>query len=232
MRIAVIPARGGSKRIPGKNIRDFAGKPMIAYPIAAALDSGLFDAVRVSTDTETVADVARVAGALVDGKRPAELADDHATILDVMAHEAGPDGDPADWICLIYATAPMLDAALLTESWRALEARIATGEAVDYLVSVATFAYPVQRALSIRQGLTMMDPAHLKTRSQDLEPAYHDAALFAWGRRGAWAAKRPLFSERSRPFIVPRFRVQDIDEPEDWETAELLYAVARQRGML
>jgi pseudaminic acid cytidylyltransferase len=229
-RVAVIPARGGSKRIPGKNIRPFCGKPMIAWAIAAARASGCMDRILVSTDSPEVARIAMDCGAEVPFMRPAELSDDHTGTVPVIAHavqwlqESGVQ--PAS-VCCIYATAPFLQAGDLREGLARLES---TG--CDYAFSVTSYPFPIQRAIRISPAgrVQMFQPQHLQTRSQDLEPAYHDAAQFYWGRAQAWREARPIFAAGSVPVLLPRQRVQDIDTPEDWERAELMFRVLLQQS--
>lgn len=222
MRLAVIPARGGSKRIPRKNIKPFGGKPMIAWSIEAARQSGCFDRVVVSTDDEEIAAVARELGAAVPFMRPAALADDHAGTLAVMRHAVDACGvDRATGrVCCIYATAPFL---LAEDLRRGLEILEQTG--ADYAFSVTSFAFPIQRALRLtpRGRVEMFDPAQFATRSQDLEEAWHDAGQFYWGSAAAWLDEAPLFGHGAAPVILPRHRVQDIDTPEDWLRAEWLF---------
>jgi pseudaminic acid cytidylyltransferase len=221
-RIAVIPARGGSKRIPRKNIRPFHGRPMLAWPLAAALASGLFDRVLVSTDDEEIAEVARAHGAEAPFLRPPELADDQTGVLPVVRHAIEALGGDAALACLIYPTAPFLRAAALREGFEALSARPDKA----YALSVASFPAPVQRALRIGPdgALEPLYPEHRQTRSQDLEPAVHDAGQFCWGRAKAWIAGEPVFSDRALPVVIPRHLVQDIDTEEDWRRAELMFA--------
>jgi len=228
MRLAVIPARGGSKRIPRKNIRNFCGKPIIAWSIQAAIDSGCFDRVIVSTDDVGIADVARTYGAEIPFMRPAELADDFTGTPPVIRHATEWFMDHVtapELVCCIYPTAPFIDAKDIA---RGLDALLSTGS--DYAISVATFPYPIQRAFRITRegGLEMFYPEHFTTRSQDLEEAYHDAGQFYWGLADAWRNEQPLFSHRTTPVILPRCRVQDIDTPEDWERAELMFRVLEE----
>lgn len=223
MKLAVIPARGGSKRIPRKNIKLFGGKPMIAWSIEAARLSGCFEHIIVSTDDAEIAEVAITHGAEVPFMRPTELSDDHTGTTPVIAHAVRwqeQQGLSPDWVCCIYATAPFVRAADLQ---RGLE--VATASAADYAFSVTSYAFPIQRAIRItpNERAEMFSPQHFNTRSQDLEEAYHDAGQFYWGRSQAWLAAKPLFSEFSAPIILPRHRVQDIDTPEDWERAEWLF---------
>ena len=227
MRIAVIPARGGSKRIPRKNILPFAGRPMIAHSITTAADSGCFDRVVVSTDDAEIAKVAAAAGAEVPFVRPPELADDYAGTVEVMQHavsELAAVG-PVTHVCCIYATAPFLTTDALRKGYEAL---LSSG--LSYAFSVAGFSSPVQRALRIRPdgALEPIWPENALARSQDLEPAYHDAGQFYWGTTAAWLAAEPIHSARSVPVVLPSHRVQDIDTPEDWVRAEYLFAALQQ----
>lgn len=223
MKLAVIPARGGSKRIPGKNIRDFCGQPIIAYSIAAAIDSGCFDEVIVSTDDEATAEVAREHGANVPFLRPLELSDDRVGVVPVVGHAIEwfrEQGHAPELACCIYATAPFIDSASLRDGLRAL-----TSSDADYVVSVTTFASPIQRAMRVTaQGrLEMLQPEYATTRSQDLEETYHDAGQFCWGKAEAFVQGLPILSESAVPIVLPRYRVQDIDSEEDWQRAERLF---------
>jgi len=232
MRLAVIPARGGSKRIPRKNIRPFCGRPMIAWSIAAALESGCFDRVIVSTDDEEIAAVAREQGAEVPFMRPAELSDDHTGTLPVIAHaitamEAIADGPVID-VCCIYATAPFVRPEDLRRGMNLLHQ---SGAAFAF--SVTSYAFPIQRALRMTEDgrVAMFQPEHFATRSQDLEEAWHDAGQFYWGQASAWKSGMPIFGPDSVPVPLPRYRVQDIDTPEDWERAEWMFrALAASEG--
>jgi pseudaminic acid cytidylyltransferase len=229
MRIAVIPARGGSKRIPGKNIRSFCGQPMIAWSIRRALDSGCFDDIVVSTDSPDIAAIAEGCGATVPFLRPAELSDDHTGTLPVVAHaieSLRANGVRPVAVCCIYATAPFLR----SEDVRAGAQKLAES-GCDFVFSVTGYAFPIQRALRITSAgrIEMFEPGQFQTRSQDLEPAFHDAAQFYWGRTDAWLEQRPIFADRSIPLILPRERVQDIDTPEDWKRAELMFEVLKLR---
>jgi N-acylneuraminate cytidylyltransferase len=225
MRLAIIPARGGSKRIPRKNIKLFCGKPMIAWSIEAAHASGCFDRIVVSTDDDEIADVARSHGAEVPFMRPAGLSDDHAGTAPVVAHAvdwANRHAGPVDFACCLYATAPFVQ---VDDLRRGYEALVQSG--ADYAFSVTRYAFPIQRAIRISgdQRVEMFQPEHLMTRSQDLEESFHDAAQFYWGRAAAWLAGIPLFSRDATAVPLPRHRVQDIDTPEDWERAEWMFKV-------
>lgn len=224
MKIAIIPARGGSKRIPRKNVKPFAGVPMIARSIRTARVSGCFDKIVVSTDDDEIAEVALAEGAEVPFQRPAELSHDHAATVPVIAHALTflmGQGHQIDLACCIYATAPFMQASDL----QAAGNLIATTGA-DYVFSATDFPFPIQRAIRLgpHGEVGMFHPEHMATRSQDLEPAYHDAGQFYWGRTQAWLAGAPIFGARSRIHPMPRARVQDIDTPEDWRQAEAMYA--------
>jgi pseudaminic acid cytidylyltransferase len=223
MNLGVIPARGGSKRIPRKNIKAFAGRPMIAWSIGAAVDSGCFDRLIVSTDDEEIAEISRRWGAEVPFLRPAELADDYATTSDVIRHainwSAENDRIPGR-VCCLYATAPFLRADDVARGLDQLEERGA-----DFAFSATSYAFPVQRAIRLTPGgrVEMLMPEYLNTRSQDLDEVYHDAGQFYWGRSEAWLSGKPLFSSVATAVILPRYRVQDIDTPDDWLRAELMF---------
>lgn len=225
MKICVIPARGGSKRIPRKNIKPFCGKPMIGWSIEAAVQSGCFDCVVVSTDDTEIADVARQCGAEVPFMRPAHLSDDHTGTIPVIAHAIEwfiGRGSDIRKACCLYATAPFVRAQDLQAGLVELET-----QACDYAFSMTSYAFPIQRALQLTTAgrVRMFYPEHFNTRSQDLQEAYHDAGQFYWGSADAWLANRPIFSENSVPVLLPRHRVQDIDTQEDWERAELMFRV-------
>lgn len=225
--VAIIPARGGSKRIPRKNIRPFRGQPMISWAIREALSSGLFDRVVVTTDDAEIAEVARASGAEVPFLRQADLANDHAGLTEVVQdaiRQLSLSISPPDMVCLIYATAPFLRAADLRDGLDRL-----TASDADYAISVASFPAPVERALVETDGqLTMMNQDNLFLRSQDLREAYHDAAQFVWGTAEAWLSDRRALRSPTIPVVLPRHRVQDIDTPEDWAFAELLAKVLEE----
>lgn len=228
--VAIIPARGGSQRIPRKNIKLFNGEPMIAYSIRAALASGVFDQVVVSTDDEEIATVARRYGATVPFMRPADLADAHTGTAAVIQHGLGALSCSFDYACCIYATAPLLQARYLRQGLETLEAAAEK----SFAFSVCSFGFPVQRALLIDSdgSLSAMYPEFRSVRSQDLPVAYQDAGQFYWGRSEAWRRGDTVFSELSLPVILPRHLVQDIDSPEDWLRAEYLYAALKAGGEL
>lgn len=224
MRVAVIPARGGSKRIPRKNIRSFFGKPMIAWSIEAARASQCFDRIIVSTDDEEIARVSTLSGAEVPFKRPDRLSDDYSGTVPVIAHAVDwlrSHGEEPELACCIYATAPFLHAPDLE---RGVEMLLSSG--ADYAFSVTNYAFPVQRAIRInsQNRVEMLDPENFHTRSQDLEEVWHDAGQFYWGKARSWLACDPIFSSSAVPVVLPRHRVQDIDTLDDWKRAELMFS--------
>lgn len=223
MRLAIIPARGGSKRIPRKNIKIFGGKPMIAWSIVAAQQSKCFDRIIVTTDDIEIAQVAQAYGAEVPFLRPPELSDDHAGTIPVIAHAIewqNTHGQAVSQACCIYATAPFVNPQDLQRGLSVLQT-----SGAQYAFSVTSYAFPIQRAIRItpEQRVAMFQPEHFGSRSQDLEEAWHDAAQFYWGEASAWLAGKPLFSQDSAPVPLPRHWVQDIDTPEDWARAELMF---------
>jgi pseudaminic acid cytidylyltransferase len=222
MKIAVIPARGGSKRIPRKNIKPFCGRPMIAWSIKAAKESGLFERIIVSTDDAEIAEVAKAWGAETPFVRPSELSNDFAGTIEVIAHAtqwALNEGLGLDAVCCIYATAPLIQVEYLKKGLSVLESG-----SWDYAFSVTEFAAPIFRAFkqTADGGIEMFFPAHFATRSQDLPVALHDAGQFYWGRPGAWIEGKKIFERHSAPVKLPRWRVQDIDTQDDWAQAEML----------
>lgn len=231
MRLAIIPARGGSKRIPRKNIKTFAGKPILAYSIEAAIGCNLFDRILVSTDDAEIAEVARGYGADSPFVRPSELSGDYATTVAVVKHAiqwAIDNWGPVDHACCIYATAPFVRAEYLQEGYEKLVA-----SAKSYAFSVTSFPFPIQRAVKINQNgcVEMFYPEHFLTRSQDLEEAYHDAGQFYWGKAEAFLMEERIFSPCSFAVVLPRHLVQDIDTLEDWRRAELMYEALKLAEM-
>ena len=232
MNICVIPARGGSKRIPRKNIKNFFGQPMIAYSIKAALKSECFDKVIVSTDDQEIAEVAKSFGAEVPFMRPDELANDYAGTVPVIKHAIewfDDQGQSPSEVCCLYATAPFVQADSIRKAYKKMKQ-----EKVDYCFTVTSFAFPIQRAIKItaENRIEMFYPEHFETRSQDLEESYHDAGQFYWGKAEAFKQQKPLFSKSATPYILPRHMVQDVDTPEDWKRAELMYEVLKKSGEL
>lgn len=229
MNIAIIPARGGSKRIPRKNIKPFCDKPMIAWSIEAAKASDLFDRIIVSTDDVEIAKVSKHWGAEVPFMRPAELSNDHAATTEVIAHATQWALDQSldvDAICCIYATAPFIQVDDLKRGLAALE----SGDWA-YAFTVTDFAAPIFRSFKQNAdgGIEMFYPEHFLTRSQDLPAALHDAGQFYWGRPSAWLEGKRIFDRHSIPVLIPRWRVQDIDTQDDWERAEIVAPVIMNR---
>jgi N-acylneuraminate cytidylyltransferase len=227
--VAIIPARGGSKRIPRKNLLPFDGVPMIVRSIRTALDSGLFEQVVVSTDDAEIAELALAHGAQVPFLRPAELADDFTGTAAVIVHAL--QQLPAfDYACCVYATAPLLQARFLREGFELLQQHPQR----SFAFSVCSFGFPVQRALTLdgQGALTALYPEFRQTRSQDLPEAFQDAGQVYWGRSEAWLRGDVLYSSASLPVILPRHLVQDIDTLQDWKRAEYLYAALKAGGEL
>ena len=231
MRMAVIPARGGSKRIPRKNIKAFHGKPMIAYAIDAAFASRAFDKIIVSTDDIEIADIARLHGAEVPFTRPDHLADDHTPTVPVIAH-AIQTCQALGWdvndVCCIYPGVPFISTSDLAQSHEQLNS---TG--AHYVFPVTRFPSPIQRALRrMADGsVRPFQPEYAATRTQDLEPGYFDVGQFYWGQRDAWLDGLTIHLNGST-LVIPEWRVVDIDTPADWERAELLYAALSEKGLL
>lgn len=222
MKVAIIPARGGSKRIPRKNVKLFCGRPMIAWSIEAAIESGSFDHIVVSTDDEEIAEVAEKYGAQVPFRRPQELAHDLAATRPVVNHAINEVcaryGRP-DAVCCIYATAPFLRGIDLHAAYAML-----VEHALEFVFSAGIYSYPIQRAFRMsKSGVgERLYPEHRFTRSQDLEPIYHDAGQFYWGRPSSFLENKDSIESRSRPYVIPSYRVQDIDTLEDWRRAEVM----------
>ena len=230
--VAIIPARGESKRIPNKNIRYFAGKPIIAYTIEAAIGSGIFDKILVSTDSEKIADIALAYGAEVPFMRPKELSDDFTPTAPVLLHALRwlkMHGLPAKFACCIYATAPFVTPEFLKKGFQLIVCK-----KVSVVFSVTHYPFSIFRALSINAKgfLEMILPEHENTRSNDLPETYHDAGQFYWLDSEKFMKTQKIYAYDSLPVIIPYFFVQDIDTPEDWETAEVNYAVCKKKGLL
>ena len=223
--LCIIPARGGSKRIPRKNIRDFCGKPAIAWTIEAARKSGCFDRIVVSTDDDEIAGVSRDWGAETPFKRPQELSDDMTAtrpVINHAIHQIERESGCPDYVCCLYATAVFVRPDDLRSGLQ-----VVSQAGIDFAFSVTSFAYPIQRALRITgEGrVEMFHPEHRLSRSQDLEEAYHDAGQFYWGRAEAFLNDLATFGNGSVPIVLPRYRVQDLDTMEDWKRAELMFGV-------
>ena len=226
--LAVIPARGGSKRIPRKNIRPFAGRPLIAWTIDTCLRSGLFDEVVVSTDDDEIAQAAHEAGAQVPYTRPPELADDHATTADVMSHAAAQAPAGTALICCVYPAAVLVSAGDLA---RGRDVLLSSPD-LGYAASVVRYGHPIQRALALDEDgrIELLAPELASTRTQDLEPRFHDAGQFYWGRTEAWLARSPMFAS-AVGIELPSWRAIDIDTEDDWTRAELTFASVRDSGL-
>ena len=223
MKIAVIPARGGSKRIPRKNIKVFAGKPIIAWSIEAAKKSGCFDRIIVSTEDNEIAEVSKLYGAEVPFLRPQNLSGDHIETTPVIVHAIEweqQQGRVITDVCCIYATAPFLRSEDLQKGLDILE-----HTDCNFAFSVTKYRFPIQRAIRItnEQRIEMFDKSQFNKRSQDLEEAFHDAGQFYWGHAKTWLSGAPMFSSQAGPVYLPRHRVQDIDDLEDWEDAERMF---------
>ncbi len=230
MKIAVIPARGGSKRIIKKNIRPFYGKPIIAWTIEAAQSSGCFEKIVVSTDDDEIAQVARSFGADIPFLRPADISNDHAGTMPVIAHATQwfiDTGIRPSLVCCLYATAPFIQASDIQRGLAMMQSAD-----IDFAFAVTRYSSPIQRALRIRTDghVEMFDPTKFNVRSQDLEAAWHDAGQFYWGRAEAWLKEIPVFTANSMPIDLPGHRVQDIDSLEDWKRAELLFRLLREES--
>jgi len=230
--IAIIPARGGSKRIPKKNIKDFFGKPLIAYSIEVAVASNLFEKVIVTTDDEQILKIAKEYGAEVPFLRPKQLGDDFTGTADVINHTIKyleDKGECYNYICTIYATAPLLQKEYLIQGYERLE----NSNAVNSF-GVTTMPFPIQRTFKLNKDgrCEMFTPEHYMTRSQDLEEAYQDAGQFYWEhqQRKKKTDNTVVFSDISIPIILPRFLVQDIDTLEDWKRAEYMYDAMTKSG--
>ena len=229
MKIAVIPARGGSKRVPRKNIKDFCGRPIIYWSINVAQESKLFDHIIVSTDDEEIAEIARKCGAETPFMRPVELADDLTPTVPDVAHaiESCIDlGWIADYACCIYPCAPFLQVGDLLVALELAHVRKA-----DFVYPVAEYAHPIQRAM--RQlpdgGMQFLYPQFELTRTQDLEKSYHDAGQFYWGKASAWLANKKMHTA-GLGMPIPNWRVVDVDTEDDWIRAEMMFKALRTEG--
>jgi len=225
--LAIIPARGGSKRIPRKNVRDFLGKPIISYSIQTAVESKLFDEVMVSTDDEIIAEIAANYGANIPFLRSPETSSDTATTVDVLIEvleKYKQKGIHFKYACCIYPTAPFLNEYRLREAL----AKMKKGK-LDSVIPVTAYSYPVQRALQINNDkLSMLMPQHLNSRSQDLQTTYHDCGQFYWFDIDKLLQQKKLFTANSGAIVVSEMEVQDIDRESDWKLAELKYKILNQ----
>ena len=226
MNIAIIPARGGSKRIPRKNIQLFSNKPMISYAISTAKQSGCFDHIVVSTEDAEIAEIAKKWGAEVPFFRPAKLADDYADTLDVLKHTIGNLTrvyDKPNFICCIYPCTPLMDPEIIIDTYNEMKSK---SHIADYVFTACDFDFPIWRSLKVgTNGLASpIFPEFIESRSQDLDHAIHDAGQIYWGKTDAFLNKKDIFSN-GVPFIIPRYSCVDIDNQDDWELAEKLYKI-------
>lgn len=225
--LCIIPARGGSKRIPRKNIKPFQGKPIIAYSIKAALDSGLFEEVMVSTDDEEYVEIAKRYGASVPFLRSETTSNDFATTVDVLLEVIETykqRGRFFDNICCLYSTAPFVTPDRLNEAFMML------GDCVDACFSLVEYSYPVQRSLRINErGLVEMNfPEYLKYRTQDLEKVYHDAGQFYFVKTETLLREKTVWCKRTAPLIISELEVQDLDTLADWQLAEMKFKILQK----
>ena len=232
MNVAIIPARSGSKRIPGKNIKSFAGKPIISYSIAAAKNTGLFGRIIVSTDCKRIAEVAKYAGAEVPFIRPPELSDDNTTTAPVLKHAINwleANGERIDYFCCIYPTAPLIRWEDIKKAFNVLCEKKASE-----VFSVTTFDFCIFRGLKISEEghLEMFWPENELVRSQDLPQAYHDAGQFYWFNKEAFNKNKRVWLPEALPYLIPRYLVQDIDTPADWEDVEVMYEVCKRKSLI
>ncbi len=231
MNIAIIPARGGSKRIPRKNIKDFCGQPIIKYSLDAAQKSELFDKIIVSTDDAEIAEVARKCGAEIPFIRPDNLSDDFATTSDVILHALeclSESSECYEFVCAIYPTAPFINPSFIIKGYNVLKSRKAAN-----VFAATNSAFPVHRMFKINENerCEMLFAEHWKTRSQDLEEVYHDAGQFYWSRIRDYG-REPMFGNASIPLVLPRYLVEDIDTEADWTRAEIMYKTLRQARLI
>ncbi len=223
MNICIIPARGGSKRIPRKNIKNFCGKPIISWSIDAALNCKCFSRVIVSTDDDEIAEISKRYGAEVPFKRSESLSDDYTGTLAVIKNAINwleENNEKVDFICCLYPTAPFIEVNYLEEGFKKLIENNAS-----YSISVTSFSYPIQRAFKLTKNerLKMFFPENMNKRSQDLEKSFHDAGQFYWGKRAAWLKEEGILDQNTVPIYIPRYKVQDIDNEEDWIQAERIF---------
>tara|TARA_B100001057_G_scaffold500351_1_gene614927 strand:- start:1716 stop:2402 length:687 start_codon:yes stop_codon:yes gene_type:complete len=225
MKIAIIPARGGSRRIPKKNVKNFLGKPIIAYSIELAINCGLFDKVIVSTDSKEISKIAIKYGAQIPFLRPKELADDFTGTHEVIGHaikSLEKNNYKIDYACCIYPTAPLIKKNDIIKGFKLLKK-----EKWDTVIAATSYSYPVHRSFTKSKsgGLKMIFPKHFKSRSQDLPIVYHDAGMFYWGKSNFWKKPNDGFNTKNSIIDIPNYRVQDIDTIDDWKKAEFIYKI-------
>ena len=227
--IVIIPARGGSKRIPKKNIKDFLGKPVIAYSIEIAISCKLFSRVIVSTDDDEIKDVALKYGAEVPFIRPKNIADDFTGTHEVIGHAVEyleDTGETMDYVCCIYPTAPLIQKDDLIKGFKLIQTN-----KWNSVMAATNFSYPIFRSFENlpNGGLKMIFPEHYNSRSQDLTDVYHDAGLFYWAKPKIWKKKPQGYNEKNSIVKLPNYRIQDIDTPDDWKKAEILYEIINSK---
>lgn len=225
--VAIITARGGSKRIPGKNIKNFLGQPIIKYSIDAALDAKCFDEVMVSTDDLKIAEIAIKSGAKVPFPRSQKNSDDHSTTADVIMEVLEcyqKLNIEFEYACCIYPTAPFITSQRLTEAYKLL-----TETGADSVIPITQFSFPIFRSVKIEEGkIKMFWPEYTNTRSQDLPKSYHDCGQFYFLDTRKFKKNKKIFSDNTFPLVVPESEVQDIDNEEDWKIAELKYSIFKK----
>lgn len=231
LKLAVIPARGGSKRIPRKNIKKFCGKPILAYSIEAAVQSRLFNEIMVSTDDDEIASIAKQYGASVPFLRSAETADDHATIIEVLLEvmeRYSKAGQEFSHVCCIYPTAPFVTSEKLCGAYQLL-----CDTKSDMAIPMVPFSYPPLRGFVLADGhIQMKWPEYEKVRSQDLPPIYHDCGQFCFGRAEALLREKTMFCQKTVPMLMSELETQDIDNEVDWELAELKYELLKKKALI
>lgn len=230
MAIAVIPARGGSKRIPRKNIKSFSGMPMICHSISIAKEANLFSHIVVSTDDEEIAEIAKSAGGEILFKRPQDLADDLTPTVPVVAHSiklCREFGYEFEHVCCIYPCAPFISTVDLIKTYKIIKSKN-----IDFIYPVAEYAHPIQRAMRMDQDGSMkfLNPEAELTRTQDLENVFHDAGQFYWGKASSWLELKKMHTD-GFGFPIDNWRAVDIDTEQDWQRAELLLQVMRSEGL-
>ena len=231
MKLCVIPARSGSKRIKKKNIKNFCGKPIIGWSIELALASKCFDKIIVSTDDKEIANLAKSYGAEVTFLRPKILSGDYTETVNVISHAIKWQTEnhvKPDYVCCIYATAPFIQ---LNDLNKGIE--ILKSSKCEYVFSATNYIYPIQRSFKINENkkLEMFFPKYLNFRSQDLEKSFHDAGQFYWGLTNSWLENKPIINENSIPILIPQDRVLDIDTIEDWQMAEKMFRIINEKKL-
>lgn len=231
MKLCVIPARSGSKRITKKNIKNFCGKPIIGWSIELALASKCFDKIIVSTDDEEIANLAKSYGAEVPFLRPKILSGDYTETVNVISHAVKWQTEnhvKPDYVCCIYATAPFIQLSDLNKGIEILKS-----SKCEYVFSATNYIYPIQRSFKINENkkLEMFFPKYLNFRSQDLEKSFHDAGQFYWGLTNSWLENKPIINENSIPILIPQDRVLDIDTIEDWQMAEKMFRIINEKKL-